>query len=147
MMHIPFSRYLFVIALPFFVFLVPILVNLILSVMKLIKKRKNAVLNLLFWILALVFLFSGFRGRVLPSFRLLMDVGAKHSYAEGRVNYKRFDQSYEHLKYSGWIVDIESEKYYILEDSPIPQGDVIQIEYLPHSRMIINWERTGDESR
>ena len=146
-MHIPFSRYLFVIALPFLIFFVPILVNLILSVMKLIKKKEKAIQDFLFWILALGFLLSIFYGRLLPTFRLLMDVGAEHSYAEGRVNYKRFDQSYEHSTYSGWIVDIDSEKYYILEDSPIPQGDVIRIEYLPHSRMIINWERTGDESQ
>ena len=138
-MHIPFSRYFLVIALPFLIFFVPILVKLILSVMKLIKKKEKAIQDFLFWILALGFLLS--------IFHLLMDVGAEHSYAEGRVNYKRFDQSYEHSTYSGWIVDIDSEKYYILEDSPIPQGDVIRIEYLPHSRMIINWERTGDGSQ
>ena len=140
-MHVSYLTYFWVIAFPFLVFFLPAIVGLVLTVIKIIKKKNHATNDLLFYILLLCFILFFFRDRLLPSVRLVMDVGAQHSYAEGRVNYKRFDQSYNHLKYSGWIIDVDSEQYYILEDTPVPQGDDIRIEYLPHSRMIISWER------
>ncbi len=143
-MHIPYSTYFFVIAFPVLIFAVIIMAGLFLAVCRMIiLKKKEEFKNLICLALMLAFLCLAARDRLLPTARLILDFGAQHSYTEERVNSKRFDQSYNHGKDSGWFIHTDSGQFYILEDQPIAQGETIRIEYLPRSRMIVSWEYVG----
>ena len=139
-MQITYSSYFFVIAAPFLVFFIPFLGGLIWSAVRILKKKNGAVRDLLFYFLLLCGLLVGFRRRLLPIARLMMDVGAQHCYTEGEVTEKSLLDTYDHNTVEEWTVIIDSKQYYIFEDRPIPIGKEIRVEYLLHSRMITNWE-------
>ena len=140
-MYIPYSTYFRVIAFPSLLFVSLGLFILLRSVFRHIDKNTKEKNELLSSIVLCCIILLFCRETFMPAVRVLMDVGCQHQYAEGKVAYKKFDQSYEHGKYSGWIIYMDSEKYYILEDEPILIGEEIQVEYLPHSHMIISWKR------
>ena len=140
-MYIPYSTYFRVIAFPILLFVVAGLFILLRAVFRHIDKNTKEKNELLSSVLLCCIILLFCRERLMPAVRILMDVGCQHQYAEGKVAYKKSDQSYEHGKYSGWIIYMDSEQYYILEDKPILIGEEIRIEYLPHSHMIISWER------
>ncbi len=139
-MTISYSAYFKVIALPVLVFAGAAFICLIVGIIQMIKKKKRGFQKVLLSVLTVVFIFIAARAQLIPAARLLLDAGAQRCFAEGTITGKEMDRTYEHNRYTGWYVVIKSEKYYIFDDGQLYKGQQVKIEYLPHSRMIVNWE-------
>ena len=140
-MDITYSTYFSILAAPVLIFLVLNFIIEIRVLVHLIKSEHKNFAPVVIAVCMLTFTIVGFRHELVPTARLIADFGAETCETQGIVTSVTPDRSYEHNNYYGRNVTINSEQYYVFNNYPLRQGQNVVIEYLPHSHMIVHWER------
>lgn len=142
-MEIAYSLYFRVLVVPILIFIVPELVCVLVSLVRIMLKKKAAWIYLFIAIFfaidsVIVFKPSG----ISTAAQVVKDIGAQSCYAEGLITKVQDGGLYEHGTHQGWwiTVDHSPQKFFVF-DVPNPQyGQQIQFEYLPNSHVITQWE-------